>query len=181
MKKTTLLLPLLLSFAMAAQTTLTINSLSVTGVDPVPRGGTFNFEIKYQADGPINADIHFWMSFFNKKEYDAWFINETKNFIEVKDGEENKEKIVNLTIDFPKETLVEKYKPNGFGKHDKFKIKKTSKLRKGEDYQLRVFVDSEHKIVNASSTSSNTNIDNTFIQKREKVCFFVIPDIVNIE
>ncbi len=187
MKKIIILIPLLISFLSTAQSTLIINSLTVSEVDPIKRGGTFNFEIKYQADGPINAKVQFWMAFFNNKEYDAWFINQNLNSITVIEGEENKEKTISVRIKFPEEMIKEEYKPNGFGKHNNFKIKQTSKLRKGEDYQLRIYSDVKgdetiNKIIDATSPKNNTNIKTTFVQERGTgSCFFAIPNIIKIK
>jgi len=174
------LLLLCTSFLGISQSKLTINSLSVTGVDPVTRGETFDVEIKYQADSPIKAKIQFWMTFFNGKEYDAWFINEQTNVIVVNEGEENKEQKIALKMKFPSESVTEGYKPNGFGEHNKFEIKPTSKLLKGEKYQFRIYATKKDQIIDATTSTANVNIKGTSLQNKETV-LFAVPIINKIK
>jgi len=180
MKKIIPILPFLVSLSMMSQSTLTINSIAVTEVNPVKRGETFNVEIKYQADKPIQARIQFWMTFFNGKEYDAWFINEQRNVIQVGEGEENKEKKVALKMKFPSETVQKKYSPNGFGEHDKFEIRPTSKLLKGENYSFRIYATKEDQIIDATMPDTNVNIKATAIRNK-KTAFFASPNIPKIQ
>jgi len=181
MKKAILILLLfLINFVGISQSTLTINTIAVTDVDPINRGDTFNVEIKYQSDSPVKAKIQFWIVFFNTKEYDAWFLNEQIDVLEVNEGEENKEKIAAIEVKFPEIPKYKDYKPNGFGKHDIFKLKSTSKLLKGEKYQLRIYATRKDKFINATKPTTNINVRSTSLENDDKV-FFISPNIIKVK
>jgi len=166
--------------------TFTVKSIAITDVDPVYLGGKFNCEVTYTCNIPVKARLQLWMVFYRDGEYDSIFFTEKLNVFEVKEGEENKKVTTKVEMDFPKKKVYN-LKPNKkgeLGKHTKFKVKASSKLKKGEEYQLRIFADyKDYKIaiVDETKPEERTNVKKNFIQKRLGYNFFCIPIINKVK